>query len=108
MSTGDILKKQKIDRFIAVAKSSDTFHQIHIDIKDEYKRQLLQRDGCVCCTRYGFGCGKELLEGELGIDHIIEIAMGGPVCEIGNMQLLCQDCHRNKTNYYDKKLIQIN
>lgn len=106
-SKGDNLKSPKIDRFIAVARSSDTWHQLSIEYKDEIKNRLIEDNGLVCCTRYGFGCGKEFPEVELGTDHVIEIAVGGPVCEIGNMQLLCKDCHRKKTKEHDKRLIMV-
>lgn len=39
----------------------------------------------------------------LAIDHIIPISMGGPVCEIHNLQLLCFRCHKRKTVNTDNK-----
>ena len=78
-----------------------------LERKDAYKEKLIAMYGNVCTTKYGFGCGKEFLPGELTIDHIIEIALSGPVEDIGNMELLCVKCHLKKTTYYDRQLIKL-
>jgi hypothetical protein len=96
-----------IRRFRAVAKSHDTWHMIDLARKDAYKERLIAMYGNVCTTKYGFGCGKEFLPGELTIDHIIEIALSGPVEDIGNMELLCVKCHTRKTENYDRQLIKL-
>ena len=66
--------------------------------KDAYKEKLIAMYGNVCMTKYGFGCGKEFLPGELTIDHIIEIALSGPVEDIGNMQLLMCEMSSKENN----------
>lgn len=50
---------------------------------------LVKRDGLKCKK-----CGCEEVE-KLTLDHIIPIALGGSV-RLKNLQLLCEDCHKEK------------
>lgn len=57
--------------------------------RDWFKRRarVIRRDGklCVRCGRAG-----------THVDHIVRVADGGS-WEIDNLQLLCEECHRQKT-----------
>ena len=53
------------------------------------RNQALERDGHKCVK-----CGKI---DSLEVDHIIEIADGGPEFELSNLQTLCWNCHLLKT-----------
>jgi 5-methylcytosine-specific restriction endonuclease McrA len=61
------------------------------------KAQLVKRDGKMCNAKNGHGCDKEFASRQLTIDHVLPISAGGPVSDIGNMQLLCKECHKRKT-----------
>jgi 5-methylcytosine-specific restriction endonuclease McrA len=50
---------------------------------------LIRRDGYGCKL-----CGRKRA---LTVDHILPIARGGPVMDYDNLQLLCQQCHKEKT-----------
>lgn len=86
---------------IVIGTSADTWGLLDICTKLQYKLCLIHRDGNVCRD-----CKKELSDELLEIDHIIPISMGGPVCEEGNMQLLCRECHNHKTQKIDNALIE--
>ena len=90
---------------VIVGRSSDTFSLLDHEIKNEMKEQVLKRDGYVCNTKYGHGCGKEWEPPCLEMDHILPIAMGGPICDPSNIQLLCHNCHQRKSRKIDYKLI---
>jgi len=78
--------------------SNNTWHELPEKIKDELKKIVEERDGLVCSQKYGHGCGTT---GYLTMDHIIPIRGGGPVADIGNLQLLCVKCHDKKTMKVD-------
>lgn len=42
-------------------------------------------------------CGARRYARDLEVDHIIEIAAGGPPLEYANLQTVCRPCHRAKT-----------
>lgn len=58
-------------------------------------------------------CGKEAKsiyknnKCEFDIDHIVPIALGGNEFDIGNMQILCEDCHKLKTKIDIRKIAKI-
>lgn len=58
------------------------------------KDEILVRDNytCQCCGRVG---------GKLELDHIINLASGG-TDDKDNLQILCRDCHRTKTQNESK------
>ena len=80
-------------------------------MRQNYKTTLAKKYGSRCNPGYNlsasqgldtkFGCGKYFPIGLLTVDHIIPISKGGPVFDIGNMQLLCWQCHRKKTTDND-------
>jgi 5-methylcytosine-specific restriction endonuclease McrA len=72
-------------------------------MRREYKLRLVEVYGLRCDRRNGNGCGKDFPLDMLSIDHIIPISMGGSVCDIHNMQLLCFKCHERKTIKIDNK-----
>ena len=80
--------------------SSDTWGNLPEDIKQTLKKQLIQRDSKECTKKYGFGCGQR--KKALTMDHIIPISQNGPVCDLGNLQLLCFRCHSKKTALENK------
>lgn len=51
--------------------------------------EILARDNytCQCCGRVG---------GRLELDHIVNVAQGG-TNDKSNLQILCQSCHKTKT-----------
>ena len=51
--------------------------------------EIFKRDKYTCQVCYRVG-------GELELDHIINVARGGPTDD-NNLQTLCTDCHRVKT-----------
>lgn len=66
-------------------------------IKKRRKREIAERNGSICSTKHGHGCGKEFPLDDLTIDHIIPLAIGGAKLDPDNMQLLCKECHKQKT-----------
>ena len=92
----------KLINSVVIATSELVWNVIPLEIKYELKFELIVRDGYRCNKRYGFGCG---CTRDLTIDHIIPISMGGPICDVSNLQFLCEKCHKKKTNRCDRKLI---
>jgi len=79
--------------------SNNTWHELPEKIKNQLRKIIEERDGLTCSTKYGHGCGSTNVY--LTIDHVIPIRAGGPVADIGNLQLLCIRCHDKKTNQVD-------
>ena len=90
---------------VIVARSIDTFGQISHEIKNQMREEVLLRDGAYCNSKNGYGCGREWEPTCLEMDHIMPISMGGGVCDISNIQLLCHDCHKKKSRNVDYKAI---
>jgi 5-methylcytosine-specific restriction endonuclease McrA len=101
-------------RIYVAGKSGDSWYQISPSMRQNYKTILAKKYGSRCnpgftlATSQGmdnksptFGCGKYFPIALLTVDHIIPISKGGPVLDIGNMQLLCWQCHRRKTTKND-------
>lgn len=78
-------------------KSKDTWFQLPKEERMQFKNLLIVKYGAICSRKYRHGCGRRFGEEELSVDHIIPISMGGEVCNIDNMQLLCFRCHERKT-----------
>jgi 5-methylcytosine-specific restriction enzyme A len=53
------------------------------------RHQVRERDKGICQSCGGPGTT---------VDHIIPIAQGGSVFDMGNLQVLCDDCHHRKDN----------
>lgn len=62
---------------------------------DRIRERILVRDGVACVK-----CGKGV--GRLEVDHIIPLFKGGPEAD-SNRQLLCESCHRAKTEQEEKE-----
>lgn len=71
-------------------------HQSWVELKARYKFR------CVRCSKRE----ENTPEGQLTVDHVIPIKMGGSK-KIGNIQPLCLDCNRKKGaeiwDYRDRK-----
>ena len=91
-------------------KSGDSWYQLPPATRHNFKNILVKKYGSRCSSNNNFslirsvdhkytkfGCGKYFPITLLTVDHIIPISKGGPVLDIGNMQLLCWHCHRKKT-----------
>lgn len=59
---------------------------------EKLRRTIILRDNKTCQL-----CGKKCKENEIEIDHIIPVSKGGKTCE-DNLQVLCRDCNRRKSN----------
>jgi len=75
----------------------NTWRELPEKTTQTIRKILEERDGLICSSKYGNGCGKTFKESELSVDHIIPIRAGGPVVDLGNLQLLCSKCHNTKT-----------
>jgi len=62
---------------------------------DSARSYVLLRDRYTCRI-----CGQRLRARQLDVDHIVEIARGGPALEFSNLQTVCRDCHRAKTREF--------
>lgn len=45
-------------------------------------------------------CRRRLRARHLEVDHVVEIARGGPSLDYLNLQTLCRPCHREKTRRF--------
>ena len=86
-----------------MAKCPDTWFQLPPEVRMSYKNRLIKRYSSICTKGNGSGCGGHFPLHLLSVDHIIPISLGGPVCDIHNMQLLCFRCHERKTKRIDSK-----
>lgn len=59
---------------------------------DAARQVVLHRDRFTCRA-----CGRRARKRELEVDHVLEIARGGPPLDLANLQTLCRRCHREKT-----------
>ncbi|NOJ30094.1 MAG: hypothetical protein DA328_08000 [Nitrososphaeraceae archaeon] len=91
---------------VIIGTSNNTWNIINPEFKEKCKQQLIVRDGNICNMKYNNGCGKELQDSFLQIDHIIPISLGGNIMDLSNMQLLCNKCHKRKTIRKDNKAIE--
>ncbi len=66
--------------------------RISRDIPRATLLRVIRRDNQTCQV-----CGKNLMENEIEIDHIIPYALGGST-EESNLRVLCHDCNRKKGN----------
>ncbi len=62
---------------------------------DAARIYVKRRDRYICAH-----CRRRFRSKELEVDHIVEIARGGPALEYANLQTLCRECHRAKTREY--------
>lgn len=59
---------------------------------DSARSYVMLRDRYTCQICHGRRRARQL-----DVDHIVEIAVGGPALEYSNLQTVCRDCHRAKT-----------
>ncbi|HTT34449.1 MAG TPA: HNH endonuclease signature motif containing protein [Thermoplasmata archaeon] len=64
---------------------------------DAARIYVLRRDRYTCRQ-----CGVRSRRARLEVDHIREIALGGPSLDYGNLQTLCRACHRAKTVAFNR------
>ena len=62
---------------------------------DSARSYVMLRDRYTCRL-----CGSRRRARELDVDHIVEIALGGPALEYSNLQTVCRPCHRAKTGQF--------
>lgn len=62
---------------------------------DSARSYTMLRDRYTCRL-----CGQRRRARELDVDHIVEIAAGGPALEYSNLQTVCRACHREKTRRF--------
>jgi hypothetical protein len=62
---------------------------------DSARVVVMRRDHYTCQR-----CHARRRRRELEVDHIVEIARGGPALDYANLQTLCRDCHRAKTSNF--------
>lgn len=95
-----------IGAFLFIAGGSEAIHQRYSDeeslgqfqrksrvqISNKLKHEIWRRDKFTC--QY---CGRDINEVELEIDHIKPVSKGG-TNSISNLQTLCFECNRSKSN----------
>lgn len=62
---------------------------------DSARSFVMLRDRYTCQV-----CGRRKRARELDVDHIVEIARGGPALEYSNLRTVCRPCHREKTRRF--------
>ena len=53
---------------------------------------------CNCEDKIHYTCQNGICVSFIKIDHIIPVKLGGGACWLSNYQLICHDCHVDKTN----------
>jgi 5-methylcytosine-specific restriction endonuclease McrA len=62
---------------------------------DSARVAVFRRDHYTCQA-----CHARRRRRDLEVDHIVEIARGGPSLDYANLQTLCRECHRTKTRQF--------
>jgi 5-methylcytosine-specific restriction endonuclease McrA len=62
---------------------------------DAARTYVIHRDRFICQ-----GCRRRHRVRDLEVDHIWEIALGGPSLDYANLQTMCRSCHRAKTSRF--------
>lgn len=75
--------------------SSSATERIRGREHDRIRQRILVRDGAACVQ-----CGKGV--GRLEVDHVVPLFNGGPEAD-SNRQLLCESCHRAKTEQEERE-----
>ena len=84
----EIKRSRKIQRAIEVSQGGPKYVRVNRGaIPDEVKHFIWTRDSGSCVS-----CGSK---SDLQFDHVIPLALGGSN-EVGNLQLLCATCNRQK------------
>ena len=91
-STRNPQPKESVSQPIQPPPAKKTTRTRNITLK--VRMEVIRRDSsqCVCC-------GRKPPEVSLEVDHIIPFSKGGSN-HISNLQTLCFDCNRGKSNYF--------
>jgi hypothetical protein len=81
--------EQKLSSARSMMRAEEDGHPTRIPIPVEVRRAVFERDGGRCCE-----CGATF---DLQYDHILPVALGGATT-LENLQLLCADCNRRKSD----------
>ena len=65
-------------------------YKLNTGLWSRVRRSALERDGYRCRT-----CGRG---GRMEVDHIRPLHRGGPWYDLRNLQSLCYDCHKAKSD----------
>ena len=94
MADEDVTKKSGIYKYV-LEKAIGTIDTSVLGIRafsDSQKRTIYEQQGGVCAC-----CGKKCEYEEMEGDHITPWSKGGKT-ELANLQMLCRDCNRRKSN----------
>ena len=94
MADGDVTKKSGIYKYVlekAIGNNDPSLLGIRA-FSDSQKRTVYTQQGGICTC-----CGKKYKYEEMEGDHIKPWSKGGKT-EIENLQMLCRDCNRRKSN----------
>lgn len=94
MADDDVTKKSGIYKYV-LEKAIGTIDPSGLSIRtfsDSQKRTVYTQQGGICTC-----CGKKYKYEEMEGDHIKPWSKGGKT-EIANLQMLCRDCNRRKSN----------
>lgn len=81
--------EQKLQSARSLMRAEENGRPTRTHISDELRRAVYERDGG-CCVQ----CGSSF---NLQYDHILPVALGGATT-LENLQLLCADCNRRKSD----------
>lgn len=73
-------------------KCTDTFNTECFVYWSHLRIKIFKRDNNTCKN-----CNQQRSNGNLHLDHIIALSLGGSMWDESNLQTLCHGCHRIKT-----------
>lgn len=80
---------QKLQTARSLMRADETGRPTRVPIPSELRRAVFERDGGRCVE-----CGSNF---DLQYDHVLPVALGGATT-LENLQLLCADCNRRKSD----------
>jgi hypothetical protein len=81
--------QQKLQSAHSLMRSEEAGHPTRVPIPSDVRRAVFERDGGRCVE-----CGATF---DLQYDHVLPVALGGATT-VENLQLLCADCNRRKSD----------
>jgi 5-methylcytosine-specific restriction endonuclease McrA len=81
--------QQKLQTARSLMRAEETGRPTRIPIPSDLRRAVFERDGGRCV-----GCDSNF---DLQYDHVLPVSLGGATT-VENLQLLCADCNRRKSN----------
>ncbi len=81
--------QQKLQTARSLMHADETGRPTRIGISSDLRRSVFERDGGRCVE-----CGSNF---DLQYDHVLPVALGGATT-VENLQLLCADCNRRKSD----------